>query len=72
MLRYLFLDFHFYHSIGKSEKGIEKLFLGLACARIINKNNTTVHENSFANPFPRFPNRVVKRKSMKFGFGLLN
>ena len=24
-LRYLFLDFHFYSSIGKSEKGFEKL-----------------------------------------------
>ena len=26
-LRYLFLDFHFHHSIGKSEKGFEKLSL---------------------------------------------
>ena len=29
-LRYLFLDFHFYHSIGKSEKGFEKLSLRTA------------------------------------------
>ena len=29
-LRYLFLDFHFYRSIGKSEKGFEKLFLRTA------------------------------------------
>ena len=26
-MRYLFLDFHFYHSIGKSKKGLEKLSL---------------------------------------------
>ena len=26
-LRYLFFDFHFYRSIGKSEKGFEKLSL---------------------------------------------
>ena len=29
-LRYLFLDFHFYRSIGKSAKGFEKLFLRTA------------------------------------------
>ena len=29
-LRYLFLDFHFYRSIGKSEKGFEKLSLRTA------------------------------------------
>ena len=29
-LRYLFLDFHFYCSIGKSEKGFEKLSLRTA------------------------------------------
>ena len=29
-LRYLFLDFHFYRSIGKSEKGFEKLCLRAA------------------------------------------
>ena len=29
-LKYLFLDFHFYHSIGKSEKGFEKLSLRTA------------------------------------------
>ena len=29
-LRYLFLDFHFYHSIGKSKKGFEKLSLRAA------------------------------------------
>ena len=29
-LRYLFLDFHFYRSIGKSEKGFEKLCLRTA------------------------------------------
>ena len=52
------LDFHFYDSIGKSEKGFEKLSLrtaALAHACIINKKNTTVHENSFANPFLDFP-----------------
>ena len=30
MLRYLFLDFHFYRSIGKSKKGFEKLSLRTA------------------------------------------
>jgi len=29
-MRYLFLDFHFYRSIGKSAKGFEKLFLRTA------------------------------------------
>ena len=29
-LRYLFLDFHFYRSIGKSKKGFEKLSLRIA------------------------------------------
>ena len=44
---------------------------GLARARIINKENTAVHENSFSNLF-RISHRTVKRKSMKSGFGFLN
>ena len=45
-LRYLFLHFHFYRSIGKSAKGFEKLFLrtaGLARGRLISKKKTAVH-----------------------------
>ena len=34
-------------------------------ARARSKKKTAVHENSFANPFSDFPNRTVKRKSMK-------
>ena len=55
-------------------KRIRKIVLknsGLACARIISKKKTAVHENSFANPFFGFPSRTVKRKSMKSGFGFL-
>ena len=35
MLRYLFLDFHFYRSIGKSEKGFEKLSLRTAVLHLL-------------------------------------
>ena len=45
---------------------------GLARPRILSKKKTTVHENSFANPFFGFPNGTVKRKSMKSEFGFLN
>ena len=41
-------------------------------ACIISKGKTVIHENSFANLFFGFPNRTVKRESMKSGFGLLN
>ena len=44
----------------------------LARACIISKKKTAVHENSVANLFFGFPNRTVKRKSMKPGFGFLN
>ena len=40
--------------------------------KIISKKKTAVHENSFANPFFGFPNRTVKRKSMKSGLRFLN
>ena len=36
------------------------------------KKKTTVHESCFAESFFGFPNRTVKRKSMKSGFGCLN
>ena len=42
----------------KSDKGIDKQFLTnsrLTHARIISKKKTSVHENSFANPFLDFP-----------------
>ena len=42
----------------KSDKGIDKQFLTnsrLAHARIISKKKTSVHENSFVNPFLDFP-----------------
>ena len=45
---------------------------GLACARIISKKKTAVHENSFANPFSDFPIERQKGKSKKSGFGFLN
>ena len=50
-LSYLFLDFHFYRSIGKSAKDLKNC---PARARIISKKKTAVHENSFANPFSDF------------------
>ena len=40
------------------KEGIDKQFLThsrLAHARIISKKKTSVHENSFANPFLDFP-----------------
>ena len=44
---------------------------GLVRARIISKNKTAVHENSFANPFSDFPIERSKRKSMKSGLDFL-
>ena len=38
----------------------------------ISKGKTAIYENSFPNAFFGFPNRTVKRKSMKSGFGFLN
>ena len=60
------LRFHFFRGffflgggVGrKSDKGIDKQFLTnsrLTHARIISKKKTSVHENSFANPFLDFP-----------------
>ena len=59
------LRFHFFRSLflgggvgRKSDKGIDKKFLTnsrLTHARIISKKKTSVHENSFANPFLDFP-----------------
>ena len=34
----------------------------------ISKGKTAIYENSFPNAFFGFPNRTVKRKSMKSGF----
>ena len=73
-LRYLFLDFHFHRSIGKSEKGFEKLSLRTA----------VLHAHAYlAKRRPCFTRIVLqilfwisqshgKRKSMKSGFGFLN
>lgn len=49
-----FLSFRF---IEKLEKGFEKLLQnsGRAPTRIISRNETTVLENSFADPFSDFP-----------------
>ena len=59
------LRFHFFRVFfgggwggRKSDKGIDKQFLTnsrLTHARIISKKKTSVHENSFANPFLDFP-----------------
>ena len=60
------LRFHFFRfflggggRVGrKSDKGIDKQFLTnsrLTHARIISKKKTSVHANSFANPFLDFP-----------------
>ena len=67
------LRFPFYCKIGKFDKVFSKIVLkdsGLARACMISKKKTAVHENSFANPFFGF--QMVKRKSMKSGFGFLN
>ena len=64
-LRYLFLDsFSLRFFWGKSEKRFEKVLKnsGLVRARIISKKKTTVHENSFANPFLDFPIERLKGK----------
>ena len=58
------LRFHFFWVLfflgggRKSDKGIDKQFLTNSClarARITSKQKTSVHENSFANPFLDFP-----------------
>ena len=73
----LFLDFHFCRSIGKSEKGFEKLSLtknsGLASVRIISKKKKKdrCSREQFCKSFFGFPNRKVNRKSMKSGFEFL-
>ena len=59
-LRFHFFRFFFWGGGGgrKSDKGIDKQFLTnsrLTHARIISKKKTSVHENSFANPFLDFP-----------------
>ena len=67
------LRFPFYCKIGKFDKVFSKIVLkdsGLARACMISKKKTAVHENRFANPFFGF--QMVKRKSMKSGFGFLN
>ena len=62
VLRFHFFRFLFFLGGGgvgrKSDKGIDKQFLTnsrLTHARIISKKKTSVHENSFANPFLDFP-----------------
>ena len=61
VLRFHFFRFLFFAGGGvgrKSDKGIDKQFLTnsrLTHARIISKKKTSVHENSFANPFLDFP-----------------
>ena len=65
--------FPFYCKIGKFDKVFLKIApknSGLTRACIISKKKTAFHENSFANPFFGF--QMVKRKSMKSGFGFLN
>ena len=56
---HFFRGFFFGGGVGrKSDKGIDKQFLTnsrLTHARIISKKKTSVHENSFANPFLDFP-----------------
>ena len=75
-LRNLFLDFLFTVRLANPKRDL-KLTVpknsGLARALTISKKKTAVYENSFANRFSfRFPNRTVRRKSMKSGFGFLN
>ena len=59
VLRFYFFRFFFWAGgARKSDKGIDKQFLTnsrLAHARIISKKKTSVHENSFVNPFLDFP-----------------
>ena len=74
-LRYLFLVFFLLPFDWEIRKRIWKSVLknsGLACARILSKKKTTVHENSFANPFSDFPIEWQKGKSKKSRFGFLN
>ena len=68
------LDFHFYRSIGKSEKGFEKLSLRTAVLHALAYQQKEDHcsREQFCKSFFGFPNRTVKRKSMKSGFGFLN
>ena len=54
VLSFPFLFFFFLGGGGKSELKKDLKNSGLARARIISKK-TTIHENSFANPFSDFP-----------------
>ena len=70
----LFLDFHFCRSIGKSEKGFEKLSLRKAVLQRTHneqKKKDRCSREQFCESFFGFPNRKVNRKSMKSGFGFL-
>ena len=74
MLRYLFLDFLFYRSIGKSEKGFEKLSLRTAVlhAHTYLAKRRPLFTSIVLQILFGFPNRTVKGKSMKSEFGFLN
>ena len=67
--------FPLYRSIGKSEKGFEKLSLrtAVSCTRTHNQQEEDrCSREQLCKSFFGFPNRIVKRKSMKSGFGFLN